>query len=86
VLVAGLIIVAAPSVSAQAGPSIPPVTKDDCPTSHPIKGNHSGRQEERLVDPIHHTTDSRWYDVTDPEECFVTPEDAVAAGYRAPLR
>jgi micrococcal nuclease len=60
--------------------------KDNCPESHPIKGNHAGRQVERLVNPIYHVPGGRWYAVADPEECFATVEDAEEAGYRAPLR
>jgi hypothetical protein len=66
--------------------SVPPLNKDNCPDSHPIKGNKAGRQANRPVDPIYHVPGSRWYAVTDPEECFATVEDAEAAGYRAPLR
>jgi hypothetical protein len=76
--------------SAQLQPLSPgavaPITVDDCPATHPIKGNNSGRQAERPVDPIYHTPSSRWYAATDPEECFATVEEAEAAGYRAPLR
>ena len=56
------------------------------PDSHPIKGNKAGRQESRPTDPIYHVPGSRYYGVTDPEECFATVEDAEGAGYRAPLR
>ena len=66
--------------------SVPPLTINDCPDTHPIKGNKAGRQASRPVDPIYHVPTSRWYAVTDPEECFATVEDAEAAGYRAPLR
>jgi hypothetical protein len=75
--------------SAQQGLSpgaVAPITKDACPDTHPIKGNNSGRQAERPLDPIYHTPQSRWYAVTDPEECFATVGEAEAAGYRAPLR
>ena len=66
--------------------SVPPLDKDTCPDTHPIKGNKAGRQANRPVDPIYHVPGSRWYAVTDPEECFATVEDAEAAGYWAPLR
>jgi hypothetical protein len=68
------------------GASVAPLDKDNCPADYPVKGNNSGRQEERLVDPIYHVPGSRWYAVTDPEECFAKAADAEAAGYRAPLR
>jgi hypothetical protein len=66
--------------------SVPPVSIDHCPPSHPIKGNRAGRDPNRPIDPIYHVPGSRYYDVTDPEECFATVTDAEAAGYRAPLR
>lgn len=51
-----------------------------CPASHPVKGNigSNGR--------IYHTPASRSYNQTKPEVCFVSPEAAAAAGFRAPLR
>ena len=87
-LLGGLLLAAISlgTASAQAGPSAPPISKDDCPASHPIKGNNEGRIEERPLDPIYHVPGSRWYAVTDPEECFATVPDAEAAGYRAPRR
>jgi hypothetical protein len=77
-----------PPIAAKTASSLtePPLNVNDCPDTHPIKGNKAGRQANRPVDPIYHTPASRWYAVTDPEECFATVEDAEAAGYRAPLR
>ncbi|MCC6943250.1 MAG: hypothetical protein IT335_01665 [Thermomicrobiales bacterium] len=50
----------------------------DCPPDFPVKGNaHS---------EIYHNRDSRHYDQTIPDVCFASDEDALAAGYRAPLR
>ncbi len=51
-----------------------------CPASHPVKGNHSSSG-----DFIYHEPDGRYYDVTKPEECFVSASAAETAGYRAPL-
>lgn len=72
---------AAPTEAVQAGGGgggpVPPVSKHNCPADHPVKGNQSG---------IYHTPDSRSYKQTDPEECFATAADALAAGYRAPKR
>jgi hypothetical protein len=69
---------AAPSASPSAsGGSVPPISEEKCPRSHPVKGNQSG---------IYHDVDSPYYDATHPEECFATAEDAEAAGYRAPKR
>jgi hypothetical protein len=57
-----------------AGDPQPPVGSS-CPASHPIKGNAGSG--------IYHEPGSPFYDETDPEECFATPEDAEKAGYRA---
>ncbi len=59
------------------GGSYPPISRNSCPSNAPIKGNQSG---------IYHPPGSRSYNVTNPEECFATPADAEAAGYRAPQR
>jgi len=66
---------ATPSSAPAGGDSVPPITEEDCPASHPVKGNQSG---------IYHDIDSPYYDATHPEECFATAADARAAGYRAP--
>lgn len=50
----------------------------DCPPDLPVKGNQGS------TDWIYHTPQSRSYSQTQPEECFATPADAEAAGYRAP--
>jgi hypothetical protein len=78
--------VATPDAVPVIGASVPRLDKDNCPDDHPIKGNKAGRQANRPVDPIYHVPGSRYYTVTDPEECFATAADAEAAGYRAPLR
>ena len=49
----------------------------DCPDGYPIKGNADSL--------IYHVPASPVYAATQPEVCFATEEDAVAAGYRAPL-
>jgi cytoskeletal protein RodZ len=46
----------------------------DCPDGFPIKGNASSR--------IYHLPGESTYEVTIPEVCFATDEDAAAAGYR----
>lgn len=89
-LLGALVAIAPPAALGQseAPPSagVPPISKDACPESHPVKGNRAGRQAERPADPIYHVPGSRWYAATDPEECFATAADAETAGYRAPLR
>jgi hypothetical protein len=66
---------ATPSAAPAGEESVPPITEEDCPASHPVKGNQSG---------IYHDLDSPYYDATHPEECFATAADAREAGYRAP--
>lgn len=53
-----------------------PVGTSTCPSWAPIKGNASSM--------IYHVPGSRYYDKTNPEECFATVQDAEEAGYRAP--
>ncbi len=53
----------------------------DCPSSHPIKGNHSASGEW-----IYHPPRGQFYSRTHPEDCFATEADARAAGYRASMR
>jgi hypothetical protein len=47
----------------------------------PVKGNHSSSG-----DWIYHVPSGQYYDETKPEECFDTPAEAEAAGYRASKR
>jgi len=56
----------------------PPLDKDNCPPEYPIKGNigDDGR--------FYHVRGSRSYAATDPEICFATAADAVAAGFERP--
>ena len=51
-----------------------PVSKWNCPSWAPVKGNQSG---------IYHLPGGRWYTKTAPEECFTTAAAARKAGYRA---
>lgn len=52
-----------------------------CPSTHPIKGNHSSSGEW-----IYHVPGGSFYNRTNPEECFATEAAAQAAGYRKALR
>ena len=54
---------------------MPPISEEHCPQNAPIKGNESSG--------IYHMPDDAYYEATHPEECFATPQDAEAAGYRA---
>jgi hypothetical protein len=49
-----------------------------CPGSHPIKGNRSTM--------IYHPPGGEFYEPTRPEDCFASPADAEAAGYRRSQR
>jgi hypothetical protein len=49
-----------------------------CPASNPIKGNRASM--------IYHPPGGAFYDATRPEECFASPADAEAAGYRRSAR
>lgn len=72
-----------PTGATKPGGKAAPLNKDDCPPTHPIKGNQGSRSTDTW---IYHPPGSGSYNVTDPEECFDTPAAAEAAGYRAPLR
>ena len=60
-----------------------PLNKDDCPPTHPVKGNQGSRSTEEW---IYHVPGGRSYAATDPGERFATAADAEAAHYRAPVR
>jgi hypothetical protein len=49
-----------------------------CPASHPLKGNRESM--------IYHSPGGEFYNQTRPEDCFATPADAEASGYRASQR
>jgi hypothetical protein len=55
--------------------SAAPINRDDCPTDYPIKGNIR-------IDKIFHIPGGRYYNVTDPEECFSDSSAAISAGFR----
>lgn len=54
--------------------SIPPASGAACPSWAPIKGNASSG--------IYHVPGGRYYNATNPEECFRSEVAAVGAGYR----
>lgn len=54
--------------------SFAPISRTDCPSNAPIKGNASSM--------IYHKPGQRFYKATHPEECFASDGTAVAAGYR----
>jgi hypothetical protein len=49
----------------------------ECPADFPVKGNVNDEGER-----IHYEPGWRFYDRTNPERCFATPEDAEDAGFR----
>ena len=71
----GMTVASAPVVTQYEG-ALPP-TNDQCPASHPIKGNLS-----RNNVLIFHIPGSNNYERTKPEACFATEADAEAAGFR----
>ncbi len=62
-------------------PGVAPVSRNNCPVSHPLKGNISSN-DERIV----HRPGQDYYDATNPERCFATLTDAQADGFRPSLR
>lgn len=60
---------------------VQPSTDGTCPKDHPIKGNVSSSGEL-----IYHIPDGRFYDVTDPDKCFNSEDQARKAGYRKSQR
>ena len=55
---------------------MPPISRNSCPASHPIKGNANSMK--------YHEPGTRYYDITIAEMFFDTAENAAAAGYEAP--
>ena len=49
-----------------------------CPGTHPVKGNRGSM--------IYHLPGAGFYEQTRPEDCFASPADAEAAGYRRSQR
>jgi hypothetical protein len=66
------------ATSVPAGPSRAAPSGMSCPASHPIKGNRASM--------IYHLPGAGFYEQTRPEDCFVSPADAEAAGYRPSRR
>jgi hypothetical protein len=62
--------------------SISPLDEWTCPKSHPIKGNINSRKKTM----IYHAPGGYYYDRTKPEKCFISEQDAKAAGFRRSKR
>ena len=58
---------------------VPPVSKDHCPSSHPVKGNINASRKTC----IYHQEGDRWFKKTDPERCYKDGSEAVKDGFRA---
>lgn len=78
---AGAVAAPPPAPVAPSRPRSVAPSGTNCPSSHPIKGNHSSSGEY-----IYHVRGGQFYDRTNPEECFATESDARAAGYRKSQR
>ncbi len=62
--------------------SISPLDAWTCPKSHPIKGNINTRKKTM----IYHAPNGAYYNKTKPEKCFISEQDAKAAGFRKSKR
>lgn len=60
-------------------PGVPPLAKDTCPSTHPIKGNFTTLSGERC---IYHLPGQSFYKKTLPERCYATEVEAVRDGCR----
>jgi hypothetical protein len=63
------------TVAGAAGGRVAPNPDGSCPPQAPIKGNADSG--------IYHRPGQHSYNQTKAEDCFATPADAEAAGYRA---
>ncbi len=78
----GANIAAAAVIDADAGEDAPRGAvrgdgSETCPPGYPVKGNASSH--------VYHVPDASSYDATKATFCFATEDDAIAAGYRAPI-
>ncbi|MEO7587218.1 MAG: hypothetical protein ABIS84_04240 [Arachnia sp.] len=65
-------------VPPKQGGGVPPISRNSCPASAPIKGNADSG--------IYHKPGQQFYARTNPEVCFATDADAVRAGFRKSKR
>lgn len=61
-------------------PGVPPSNEQDCPPTHPIKGNFTTYSGELC---IYHVEGQRYYFKTKPERCYATRPEAILDGCRA---
>jgi hypothetical protein len=67
-----------PAIACAAG--VAPLSKTDCPTSAPIKGNTTTRDGGCIA----HSPGGQYYTKTQPERCYATMAAAEADGCRRP--
>jgi hypothetical protein len=60
-----------------------PLSADQCPTSHPIKGNFTASSGDRC---IFHSPGGEFYEKTKPEKCYGSATDSIADGCRPSRR
>lgn len=77
-----LMLVGAVPVAAYGNPVFPYYDKYPCDPGYPVKGNTTTYDGEL----IYHVPGGDFYNVTNPEQCFATEDDAVYYGYRKSLR
>jgi very-short-patch-repair endonuclease len=57
--------------------AVAPASKDDCPASHPVKGNYRPDKGTRL----YFAEANNFYKLTDPTSCWKDPASAEVGGY-----
>ena len=75
-----------PSTTQAVGAGVAPISRNECPSSHPIKASRSGGDPGRAGTGIYYAPASGPYLAVDAEICFATAADAEAAGFRPPNR
>lgn len=65
------------------GVGVRPINENDCPDSHPIKGNYTTYDGSKC---IAHLPGGLYYSRTKPEFCFASIADAKASGCRISMR
>jgi very-short-patch-repair endonuclease len=81
--VVGVVVVGVGAFALASQPheiGVAPVSAQNCPADHPIKGNIS------TAGKIFHVPGGDFYTATKPERCFKDPAEADSAGYRRSKR
>ncbi len=77
-----LVLLGVVPVAAYGNPVFPAYDKYPCDPGYPVKGNTTTYD----VELIYHVLGGDFYNVTNPEWCFATEQDAHDAGYRRSQR